>query len=199
MAGSVRQHGRLKRLVALGLLLVSVAPVWAATELGPAKEKLQYERAPFTVERSATATAEDLGLPFLTEAKLVRGYVYRLSDDKDQPVGYYAWAQLTSARAPEAVAQEYSRQIGSHPKPELVKDKSGTRWVLAVGSATETRVVTIRQAQSGSTIELTRVTKPVELKQPAEDEGPAQPRQPQRPRGPRGPRGPSAPRGGMEA
>jgi hypothetical protein len=192
MAAAERRAGSV-RIAILGLLLVALwsldaAP--AALERMDKREKLRYGLAEFYVEHRATATADDLGMPFYPNAELREGFVYILTDAEDKSINHYALARLTTPASVEKVAEYYSGELRGHPKPERIKDAKGERTVLAVGSAQEVRMVTLRAQPEGCEIERVRAATPQELKQPPAEE---QPQPPMRPRGPRGPRRPRGP------
>jgi hypothetical protein len=190
MAAAARRAGSI-RIAILGLLLVALwwldaAP--AALERMDKREKLRYGLAEFYVEHRTTASADDLGMPFYPNAELREGFVYVLTDANDKSVNRYALARLTTPASVEKVAEYYSGRLRGRPKPERISDAKGERTVLAVGSAQEVRMVTLRAQPKGCEIELVRAATPQELKQPPADE--QQPQPPARPHGPRGPRGP---------
>jgi hypothetical protein len=194
MAAAERRAGSV-RIAILGLLLIALwsldaAP--AALQRMDRREKLRYGLAEFYVEHRTTATADDLGMPFYPNAEMREGFVYVLTDADDKSVNHYALARLTTPASVEKVAQYYSGQLRGHPKPEQLKDAKGERTVVAVGSAQEVRMVTLRRQAGGCEIELVRAATPRELKQPPAEQ---QPQPPVRPRGPRGPGGPRRPRG----
>ena len=112
-------------------------------------------------------------MPFYRGAKVREGATRRLTKKADgKQLSYYAVAILDTREAPEKVAQSYARQLPGKLKAERVVDKQGTRWVLAVSSKEEIRMVTITAARGGSTIKLTRAIKHTETLTLPETEAP---------------------------
>jgi len=147
-------------IIALGLLLGVVCWVVAASSLAPREEEMVLQGAPVHVEYAATVSADDLMLPFYPGAKLEQAFAYMVKTKEGKEVAYYASALLTSSDPPEKVAASYQAQLPGQSKPELVEDKSGKRYVLAVASKREVREVTVVPHEMGSRIQLIRATRP---------------------------------------
>ena len=58
------------------------------------------------------------------------------------------------------MSQDYSSKLPGKPKAELLNDREGKRYVLAVGSTGEVRKVAITPQSNGCRIELTRASSP---------------------------------------
>jgi hypothetical protein len=125
----------------------------------PPRETLKWGDTEILVERTTTATPDDLQLPFYAGAKFREGYTRRLMTKDGAPLSYLASVTLTSTDKPEKVAQDYSQRLPGKPKPETIQDKSGKRTVLAVALQQEVRTVTIVSTKAGSEIRLTRAIK----------------------------------------
>lgn len=148
---------------ALGLLLpcvlVSALALAAAPSGKPARETLKWGDTELLVERTVTATGENLQLPFYPGAKLREGYTYRVTTKEGKELSYLASAMLTTGHTAEKVAQHYSQLLPGKPKPETIQDKAGKRLVLSVGSKEEVRTVTLLPKAWGSRIVLVRAIK----------------------------------------
>jgi len=128
----------------------------AAPQRKPVREQIMLEGTPVVVEYEPAAGAKELMLPFYAGAKVGDSFLYRVRTKQGKRITYYASAVLTTPDAPEQVAQDYSARLPGKPKPELISDKDGKRYLLAVASAEEVRQVTIRLEGAGSRIELVR-------------------------------------------
>jgi len=153
-----------KRFVALAVLLALVGAVClivAAPQRKPMREQMALDDVPVTVDYKPVAKSNDLGLPFYGGAQVGDSFSYRVtSKEEGKPVTYYASAVLTSPDAAETVSRYYSNALPGKPKAELLDDKDGRRYVLAVGSDAEVRKVTIMPQAKGCRIELSRVFSP---------------------------------------
>jgi len=152
-------RGRLLFLISAAALIVAVAClIVAAPQRKPVREEMVLNEVPVVAQYSPSASSDDLMLPFYRGARLEAGFTYRVTTKDGKPVTYYASAAFTTPDPPERVAERYSQQLPGRPKPELVTDKAGKRYLLAVASEREVRKVTIVPQQRGSRIELTRAT-----------------------------------------
>ena len=157
-------HARPRALVlvvSFALLAVLVYWVVAASLPAPRQEEMALDGRPVIVEYSASASAEDLMLPFYPEAELVSSFAYSVKTKGGIPITYYGSAVLHSTDAPDKVAENYRAELPGSPEPEAIEDESGERYVLAVAGGNEVRKVTITGQDTDCRIELTRATRPV--------------------------------------
>jgi len=142
-------------------LLVALAYwVLAASPLSPGREGMYLDGRRVLVDYAASASAEDLMLPFHPEAEVESGFSYAVKTTDGIQITYYASAVLATTDAPEKVAESYRAQLPGNPEPEVIEDASGKRYVLAVAGADEVRKVSISAREEGSRIELTRAARP---------------------------------------
>ena len=157
-------HARPRTLVLLvSFALPAILVYWvvAASPPAPRQEEMALDGRPVIVDYSASASAEDLMLPFYPEAELVSSFSYTVKTKAGIPVTYYGSAVLHSADAPDEVVENYRAELPGSPEPEAIEDESGERHVLAVAGGNEVRKVTITGQDTGCRIELTRATRPM--------------------------------------
>lgn len=142
----------------IGLVASTACFLAAAPQRKPVREEVVFQDVPLVVDYTPTVTSRDVMLPFHRGARLETGYRYQVTSKEGKPVAFYAVAVLTSSDAPEAVSQAYSALLPGRPAPEVVGEKEGRRWVLAVASEEEVRRITITAAGEGSQIELVRAS-----------------------------------------
>jgi hypothetical protein len=166
-------HSRRRRAIfwAASLSLIA-AGCWlvAASQRKPARDEVQLDDVLVVVDYSPSAGSQDLQLPFYPGARVETSFRYKVNTQEGESVTSYAFAVLITADSPERVSQHYSGKLPGRPKPELVSDKAGKRYVLAVASPAEVRRVTITAEKGGARIELVRAS------------GVATPKKPLRPR-----------------
>ena len=155
-----RRRDVLYSFAALGLLVGAACWVVVASSLSSRREEMTVKGEPVEVEYATSVSAGDVMLPFYPGAKLEHGFAYSVKTGEGKELAYYASALLTSADPPEKVAASYQAQLPGKPEPELVKDESGKRYVLAVGKEGEVREVAIASQGAGSRIQLIRATGP---------------------------------------
>ena len=178
---SARKH-HLIAFSALALLLSALCCVGAAQELESKREGLLIQEVPVVVDYAATASAEDLKLPFYSGAEVASSFSYTVTTRDDELIVSYSSALLTSSDAPERVAQAYTELLPGAPPAERLEDEAGARYIIALSADGEVRVVAITAHESGSRIQLIRASEP--NPPPAMTE-PRQPRIPQHPIEPR--------------
>jgi len=152
-----------KRTVLLAVLSVlagAVCLIVAAPQRKPMREQMTLNDQPVIVDYKPAAESSDLGLPFYKAARVENSFSYRITTKDGKPVTYYASATLISMDRAETVSQDYSSRLPGKPRVELLNDKEGKRYVLAVGSRDEVRKVTITPQSKGCRIELTRASSP---------------------------------------
>lgn len=161
-----------KRLVFLAVALAFVAGgclITAAPQRKPAREQMTLDDTPVMVDYKPSATAADLGLPFYPGAQVQTSFSYTLTSKDGKPVTYYASAVFTTTDSAEVVGGHYSAKLPGKPRPAEITDEAGKRYVLAVGSKSEVRKVTITPQAKGCRIELVRasgVVRPVKPLRP---------------------------------
>jgi len=132
----------------------------AAPYLSSRQEEMTLDGVPVLVTYSETASADDLMMPFYPEAALEGTFAYTVTTKDGKPVSQYASAVLATPDSWQKVTEYYAAELPGKPQPEAIEDKSGRRHVLAVAGNGETRMVTVRETETGSQIELLRTTKP---------------------------------------
>ena len=152
-----RRHAVLIAL-ALAVLLSALYFAVAAPYLSSRQEEMTLDGVPILVTYSETASADDLMMPFYPEAAVEGSFAYRVTTKDGKPVSQYASAVLATSDSWEKVTQYYAAELPGEPQPEAIEDKAGKRHVLAVAGNGETRMVTIRETEEGSRIELLRAT-----------------------------------------
>ena len=160
----MKSHSRQRRhfavrATALALLLVPLCCP-GDTPGPPTREEMLLNGIPVVVEYVKPASPQDLMLPRYPGAKLETSFSYTVSEKGGKRLLLYAAARLTTSDPPRQVAARYSEKLPGKPKPELLEDKSGTGYVLAIASDREVRQVTVTGRGKGSRIELIRATKP---------------------------------------
>jgi hypothetical protein len=155
-------------------LLAATAFIVAAPQRKPVREQMLLDGKPVVVDYQTTTTAKDLGLPFYGDAKVGMGLSYRVTTTEGKFITSYASAILTSTDAAERVSQYYSDKLPGNPKAELLTDKAGRRYVLAIASAKEVRRVTITPESAGCRIELVRAFGKTIPQQPLKPSGKGQ-------------------------
>ncbi len=163
------------RLVALGILLLSLPALGAGYQRAPKREEMLLNDRVVVVNYQTSASSEDILLPFYAGARVENSYSYTVTTKEGAPVLYYACAELATRDAAERVAEDYHGKLPGQPQPEAISDKAGKRLVLAVATATEVRMVTITKGDGGSHIQLIRSTKPVIPEAPPPQAAPKQP------------------------
>ena len=156
-----RPHTRAFLIVAvfcltLGALYFAVA----APYLSSRQEEMTLDGVPVLVTYSETASADDLMMPFYPGAAVQGSFAYSVTTKDGKPVSQYASAVLATPDSWQKVTEYYAAELPGKPQPEAIEDKSGRRHVLAVAGNGETRLVTVRETEKGSRIELLRATKP---------------------------------------
>jgi hypothetical protein len=138
------------------LLLVAAAFIVAAPQRKPMREQMMLDDQPVTVDYKTSATSDDLGLPFYQGARVENSFSYRVTAREGKFVTSYASAILITRDSVERVSQDYSDRLPGKPKAEVITDKAGKRYLLAVASDKEVRRVTITPEDKGCRIELVR-------------------------------------------
>jgi len=122
------------------------------------REEMMLDDVPVMVDYKPSATEQDLSLPLYPGATLENSFSYRVTSKEGKPVTFYASASLTTAEAAERVVEYYEGKLPGKPRPELVQEGGKKRYVLAVASEAEVRVVTIMPSGEGCRIELVRAS-----------------------------------------
>jgi len=128
-------------LAALAMLVGAVCLIVAAPQRKPMREQMPLNGQTVVVDYKPVAESSDLGLPFYRGARVENSFSYRITTTDGKPVTYYASATLTSTDSAETVSQDYSSRLPGRPKGQLLSDKEGKRYVLAVGSKDRKSVV----------------------------------------------------------
>ncbi len=135
--------------------------VLAAPPLSPTREQMFLHDRLVVVEYAASASAQDLMLPFYPEAEVESSFSYSVETTDGAPFTYYASAVLATADPPEEVAETYRAQLPGRPEPQIIEEGPDKRYVLAVAGGDEVRKVSVTAHEGVSHIELTRATRPV--------------------------------------
>ncbi|HUU55117.1 MAG TPA: hypothetical protein VMY87_09375 [Armatimonadota bacterium] len=155
-------------LFAAALCLTVGALYWAvaAPYLSSRQEEMTLSGVSVLVTYSDTASADDLRMPFYPEAAVDESFAYTVTTKEGKPVSEYASARLTTSDSWQKVTEYYAAELPGKPRPEAIEDESGARHVLAVAGKGETRMVTVREIETGSQIELLRATEPASPAKP---------------------------------
>lgn len=155
------RRSTLLSLLAAGVLAALAYSVLAAASSSATREEMDLNGRPVIVQYSASASQQELMLPFYPEAKIGSSFYYTVSTAAGAQVTHYASAILTAGDAPEKVAAFYRKELPGNPQAQEIEDGGGKRLVLAVADDEEVREVSISARESGSRIELTRAARPV--------------------------------------
>ena len=150
-----RRHAVLIAL-APAVLLSALYFAVAAPYLSSRQEEMTLDGVPILVTYSETASAEDLMMPFYPEAAVAGSFAYTITTKDGKPVSQYASAVLATPDPWQKVTEYYAAEMPEKPQPEAIEDKTGKCHVLAVAGNGETRMVTVRETEKGSQIELLR-------------------------------------------
>jgi hypothetical protein len=166
---------RRRATLILSLALIAAAAFIVAAPLRkPMREQMLLDDRPVVVDYKTAATAKDLGLPFYGDAMVGDSFSYRVTTTEGKFVTSYASALLTTTDPAERVSQYYSDKLPGNPKAELLTDKPGRRYVLALASDKEVRRVTITPEPAGCRIELVRAFGKTIPQQPLKPSGKGQ-------------------------
>ena len=144
--------------LALAVLLGALYFAAAAPYLSSRQEEMSLDGVPVLVTYSETASADDLMMPFYPGAAVEGGFAYSVTTKDGKPVSQYASAVLATPDSWQKVTEYYAAELPGKPQPEAIEDKAGKRHVLAVAGKGETRMVTVRETETGSQIELLHAT-----------------------------------------